>query len=708
MAKWKSLDEMSILSKRYPRIDAPLKVMGRAKYAYDLTPKGLLHARLLTSPHPAAKITNIDASRVLQLPGVKAVLTDVHPTGTIRYVGEEVAAVAAVSPDIAEDALELFEVEYEILPFAADTDAAMQTGAPRVFAERENIQEPRVRDGGDVDTGFAEAEVTVENTFRTQVQTHSCLETHGSVAMWEGDELTVWDSTQAVHGVREGLAKALDIPANKVRVICEHMGGGFGSKLQPGRYSAIAARLAKEANSPVKLMLTRKEDFHGVGNRPDSIQTIKIGAKKDGKLTAFSAVTYGTAGIGTGARVRLPIVYDVANFRHEHHDVFTNAGAGRPFRAPGCPQACFSMEQTMDELAEKLNMDPLELRLKNDPNKTRQQEWRIGAEKIGWRRRRKQPAADKGPLKRGLGCAASIWWPGGRGTKAQMTIYPDGNVEVRCGTQDLGTGTRTHIAAVAAEELGLDFKQVRPLVGDSVFPYSGASGGSTTSPSVAPAIKNTAEKAKVKLIETAAQYFQVEPVQVQWDNGTVAVAETPDKKLSWKQLCSLLDTEPLNIHGEWVEGLSSSGVAGCQFAAVVVDTDTGSIQVEKIVAVADCGLILNRLTTESQVNGGIVQGISYALFEDRIMDPITGSIINANFEHYKIAGALEIPEINIVFYDEAERGVIGIGEPPTIPTAAAIANAAYNAIGVRLRALPMTPDRVLTALENRTLAGKEG
>ncbi len=703
MAKWKSLDQMSILSRHYPRLDAPEKVTGQAKYVYDQAPKGMLFGVILSSPHPAAKIVKIDDSKIRQLPGVKAVLTDVHPTGTIRYVGEEIAAVAATTYEIAEDALDLFQVEYEVLPFAADLNTAMKDGAPRVFSDRSNFRDPRVRGEGDIEAGFTEADEIIESEFRTQVQTHSCLEPHGSMAMWEGDELIVWDSTQAVHGVREGLAKFLEMPVNKVRVICEHMGGGFGSKLQAGRYSAIAARLAKQANAPVKLMLTRKQDFMTAGNRPNSIAKIKIGAKKDGRVTAFSAVSHGTAGIGTNASTRLPIVYDIPNWKHEHYDVFTNAGPARAFRAPGCPQGCFAMEQVMDEMAEKIGMNPLEFRLKNDTNQTRQKEWKIGADKIGWNRRNTKPGSDSGPVKRGLGMGGSIWWPGGRGTQASMRIYPDGGVEVRCGTQDIGTGTRTIVAAIAAEELGLQIHQIKPMVGDSNYPRSGGSGGSTTAPSVAPAIKNTAEKAKTKLGELAAQHFEVEPAQIKWQNDSLSVVGMQNKKLKWKELCSLLETESLEVNGEWVEGLSSAGVAGCQFAEVTVDTETGRINVEKVVAVADCGLILNRLTTQSQVNGAVIQGISYALYENRLMDPITGGQLNADFENYKIVGSMEVPEIEVILYDEPERGVIGIGEPPTIPTAAAIANAFYNATGVRLRELPMTPDKVLIALA----AGKE-
>lgn len=701
MANWKPLDQMSILNKRYPRLEAAEKVTGKAKYIYDQAPKGMLFGAILSSPHPAAKVVSIDDSKVRSLAGVKAVLTDVHPTGTMRYVGEYIAAIAATTPEIAQDAIEQFDVKYEELPFAADLDTAMKDGAPQVYADRSNIREPRARGEGDIDAGFAEADAIVEDEFRTQVQTHACLEVHGSVAMWEGDELTVWDSTQGVHGVREGIAKFLEIPENKVRVICHHMGGGFGSKLQAGSYSGIAAKLAKEANAPVKLMLTRKQDFLTTGNRPNSIQKIKIGAKKTGELIALSATSWGTPGISSNARTRLPFVYEVPNWKHEHFDVFTNAGAARPFRAPGCPQSSFSMEQIMDELAEKIEMDPLEFRLKNDTNQTRQQEWKKGAEQIDWSRRNKKPGMGNGTLKRGLGLGASIWWPGGRGTKATMSVYPDGGVEIKCGTQDIGTGSRTIIAAIVAEELGLKIKQVRSLVGDSDYPRSGSSGGSTTAPSVSPAAKNTAEKAKAKLAELAANHFGVQPTEIEWGQAQVSVKGS-NKKLSWKELCSLLDTESLEVHGEWVEGLSSAGVAGCQFAEVEVDKETGRIDVIKVVAVQDCGLVLDRLTTESQINGAVIQGVSYALYEDRLMDPIKGTMVNAEFENYKIVGALETPEIEVIMHDEPERGVIGIGEPPTIPTSAAIANAVYNAIGVRIRELPMTPDKVITALTPAT------
>lgn len=699
MAKWKPLDQMKVVSQYQTRVDGPLKVTGRARYTSDQKLPGLLHGAILGSPHAAARVVSIDASRAEAVPGVRAVLTDVHPTGNVRYAGDYVAAVAAETPEIARDALEHIAVEYETRGFAVDLESARKESAPRVFENRENVQASEPASEGDVEAGFAAADAVVEAEYRTQVQTHSPLETHGSVASWDGDELTVWDSTQAVHGVREGVAKALDMPLAKVRVICEHMGGGFGSKLWAGRYTVIAARLAKAAGAPVKLMLSRQLEHLGTGNRPDSIQQLRLGAKRDGTITAFSATTWGSGGVAGRGGVAHPWIYRYPAWRRQHHDVFTNTGEARPFRAPGRPQTSFAVEQLLDEMAYELGLDPLEMRLKNDPNETRQKEWRIGAERIGWvERRNPRPGAGEGPIRRGIGMGASSWWGAGGGTRAQIDVFADGTVEVKCGTQDLGTGTRTIVAAVAAEELGLPIEAVTSRIGDSRYPKSGGSGGSTTAPSVAPAIKDTAEKARAELATLVAPHLGVEASRVVFAGGRVSAGGSGSASLSWQEACALLEGNTISVQGQWVEGLSSGGVAGCQFAEVEVDVDTGCIQVVKVVAVADCGLILDRLTAESQIDGGVLQGISYALFEERLMDRRTGTMVNADLESYKILGALETPEIEVVLYDEAERGVIGLGEPPTIPTSAAVANAVYNAIGVRLRQLPMTPDRVLRAL----------
>lgn len=702
MAGWKKPEEMAILGKSYTRVDGADKVTGKAKFTHDIQLPGMLYGKILRSPHPHAKIKKIDASKVEALPGVKAVLTDIKDE--VFFVGDEVAAVAAETEEIAAEALELFDVEYEVLPFTVVEEEAMKKNAPKVFSKREtNFGRTRERSEGNVAKGFREADVIIERTYRMNVQVHTPFEAHGCVAKWEGDEIYMWDSTQGVHGVRSGTAKHFEIPENKVHIYTHHMGGGFGSKFGPKSYNIIALKLAKKAGAPVKLMLNREEDVTSTGNRPSSVQKIKIGAKRDGTFTAFQMESYGTAGIGGGAGVPQPYVYYFPNYKVVHRDVHINAGPGAPMRAPGHPQANFAIESILDELAEKLRMDPLELRLKNDPNKTRQQEYKIGAEKFGWKY--KKPGSDKGTIKRGIGLGSGRWGGGGnRRTKAIVEIFPDGAVNVKIGTQDIGVGTWTIVAAVAAEELGLQVKDVTPLIGESDYPWAPNSGGSVTAASISPTIKRAADKARSKLLELVAEEWKVSPDDLDLANRSVYQKSNPDKKMSWEKACSLLDGQPISEQESWAEGLSNRGTAGCQFAEVEVDTETGEIRLKKMVAVQDCGMVVNMLTAKNQVQGAIIGEIGYALFENRRLDHETGVMVNANLEDYKIPGALEMPEFDVTMFDESERGVIGLGEPPAIPGIGAIANAVANAIGVRIRELPITPDKILMALAKR----KEG
>ena len=477
------------------------------------------------------------------------------------------------------------------------------------------------------------------------------------------------------------------------------MGGGFGSKLGAGSWSIVAVRLAKESKAPVKLMLSRKEDFLYTGNRPSSVQYIKAGAKRDGTLTAFQLRSYGTGGIGGGAGFPAPYIYSVPNFKVEQSDVFINAGPSAAMRAPGHPQASFGMESVMDELAQKIEMDPLEFRRKNDPSGTRQKEYTVGAEKIGWVRRKKS-GSEMGRKRRGVGMGSGTWGGGGgAGTQARVTIHPDGSTDVTTGSQDLGTGTWTVVAAVAAEELGLQIEDIKVYIGDTVYQLpSGGSGGSTTAASVAPAVKTAAASAKGELFQIAAPLLGAQPEELEARDGNIYIKSDPSQSISWKRATAQLGTDVISVQGGWTSGLSSSGVAGTQFAEVEVDTETGQVKVIKVVAVQDFGLVVNRLAAESQINGGVVQGLSYTLLEDRILDGPTGLMVNPNLEAYKIAGSMEMPEIEPIIFDEPERGVIGLGEPPVIPTAGAIANAVANAIGVRIRELPITPDKVLAAL----------
>jgi len=436
-------------------------------------------------------------------------------------------------------------------------------------------------------------------------------------------------------------------------------------------------------------MLTRFENALAVGNRPSSFQKIKIGALADGTLHAFEMDNYGTAGIGAGAdqggggggaSIPAPYIYAVPNTRVKQSAVAVNAGSSRAFRAPGNPPASFGMESAMDDLAVKLGMDPLELRLKNDSNEVRQREYKVGAEKFGWKEKYQKPGSSPGPVKTGIGCAGAAWHGGGPSphTQGEAQINPDGSIEFRLGVQDIGTGTKTVIAVVAAEMLGLKPEQITVKVGDTNFPPGPGSGGSTTCASVSPTVYDICTRALR---------------QLQTQSG---IADARGE--NWLAACKKLGVTPLVVQGNWIEGLSTRPAYGVQFAEVTVDTETGLVTVKKIVAVHDCGLIIDTLTLESQINGGIIMGMGYALYEERVMDDLSGVVLNPNFETYKLPGIADVPEIEIVLINMPERGVIGIGEPATVPTAAAIGNAVANAIGVRVGSLPITPARVLAAL----------
>jgi len=705
---WPEPATTQLISKPHTRLDGALKLSGHAKYSYDVNRPGLLYGRILRSPHPHARVVSVDLSDAQKAPGVKAALAVVQPGGKVMYQGDEVAAVAAATEEQARDALRLIKVQYDVLAHIATETLALRPDAPAVF-EGGNIKEGNTDETGDLDAGFKAAAEIVEATYQTQVQTHVCLETHGCVCEWEGDKLTAWVSTQAVHGTREGFAESLQIPQANIRVICEYMGGGFGSKFGPDVQGVVCAKLAKAAGAAVKLMLDRKEEHLAAGNRPSSVSKIKAGVAADGMLTAFDGESYGTGGASAGAGFPLPYIYTFPNRRRRHRDVFTNAGPARAMRAPGHPQGCFATELLMDELADKVRMDPVEFRIKNLPAEAPNRMWRkyfpIAAEKFGWSKRHATGDPTPGPIKRGMGCAANQWGGGGRGTKAHVEIHSDGGVVVRCGTQDIGTGTRTIIAIAAAETLGLPYTSIKTEIGDSLYPFSGGSGGSTTSASVMPAIRVTTGKAFDALAARVASSMGVQPVSLVARDGRVFVKDTPSKGVTWKEACRLLGTEPVSVDGEWEAGLSASGTSGVQFAEVQVDIETGVTRVDRVVCVQDCGLVMNPLTTETQIHGGIIMGVNWALFENRILDRNTGQMVNPNMEWYMLGGMSDIPKIDVVLMNQPERGVIGIGEPPTISTAAAIANAVANAIGVRVRSLPLSPDRVLAALAAQQKAG---
>jgi xanthine dehydrogenase YagR molybdenum-binding subunit len=742
------------IGKSVPRLDARAKVTGAARFTVDVKLPGMLHARLLRSPLPHARVISLEVGEAERYPGVRAVLpinetagraVEVQgqtrpPSGSsarrVLYVGDIVAGVAAATPAAAEAALRLIRVQYQPLPFVVDIESARRSDAPAVFEgpvhggesyaggtasgaplpQQGNVRGPnRAGSRGNVSEGFAQADVVVEGEFRTQVQTHCCLETHAVVADWQADGLTVYLSTQYMVGVRRELAQAFGLPLSRVRVVVDAMGGGFGSKIGVGNYVRAAVALSRQAHAPVRLVLDREEEQLDSGNRPATVQRLRVGARRDGTLSAIALDTYGTAGVGLNAGVGnfAQSIYNCANFDIAQSDVFINAGPGCAMRAPGNVPGAYALEQMIDELSERLAVDPLTLRDRIDPSAVRREERRIGAARFGWGRRH-PPGSDSGPIKRGAGMAQSDWGAHvNTNASCEVRIMRDGSVELLSGVQDIGTGIGTILAQVVAEELGLRPEDIVIRIGDTDFPAGPTSSGSSCTASITPPARNAAHRALRELFEAAAPALDAAPESLVALGGRIA---GPDKarSMSFREAAAHLRTEGIsavasrsddyggfaNRFGDRASAQNTLG--GVQFAHVAVDVETGIVRVERIVAVQDCGRPMNPRQIESQVQGGVLMGLSYALYEQRVLDGHTGHVLNANLEQYKIARSREVPQIEVILLENYQgtsaTDAYGIAEPSNIATAPAIANAVYNAIGVRVRELPMTPARILSAL----------
>ena len=705
---WQWGDKLEIVGHPTPRIDGPLKATGTAKYTYDIQLPGMLYGAILRSPLPHARIKSIDTARAARLRGVRAIIN--IDDDVVRFAGQEVAAVAAISSYIANDALALIKVDYEPLPFVADLDAAMAAGAPAVFENGSNLGGAKDSSHGDAAQGFAHAETIHQATYSTQVQTHVSLEVHGSVASWDGDKLTVWTSTQGIFTVRDDLAVYFKLPSDSVRVISEFLGGGFGSKFGAGPEVIINCRLAKAAGVPVKLMLSRRDEHLATGNRPSSVQKVKLGADRQGNLQAIEVIQHGSGGIGAGSGSAGPFasVYRCANFHGNERNVFMNTGPSSPMRAPGWPQGSFALELAMDEMARKLKIDRLEFRRRNNDHSLRAVEYDLGAKAFGWDEKA-EAKKSSGAMRRGIGVASAAWHAlGVSGPEAQVFAHRDAKVEVRVGTQDIGTGTRTVLAMVAAEELGVPLSRVSCEIGDTRYLFSVPSGGSMTSPSNTPAVRQAAAHLKEKILNIAAPMIGAEPGDLEIRDAVVRVRFDPTRKIAFEDVCKRIPGDSISAQGERVmnyEGFRHDQ-AGCQFAEVEVDTETGIVRVLDVVAVHDAGRIIDPLTARSQVNGGVLMGIGYALFESRRIDPALGIMVNPSMDDYKMLGPVDVPEIKVMFVEVANgitnTGVLGLGEASHVAGAAAIACAVSDAIGVPIRDLPMTPDRVLAAMESKT------
>lgn len=709
--KYPEAEKRKLIGKRISRIDGPAKVSGKAKYSFDLNRPGRLFGKILRSPYAHAKIVSINTGEAEKMPGVQAVKIIQNVGTEIQWAGDEIVGVVAADEKTAEDAIRAIKVEYERLPHnVIDEDLSKVSDEYKKAASAQTT--------GDPDKAFAEADVTVEGYYGNTVITHCCLESHGQTVEWTDDQnVLIHPSTQSVSSVGGELARALGIPAGNVRLKMDHIGGGFGSKFSIDRWGVECAKLSKMVGGkPVKIHLERDAELMVAGARPSAYAKVKVAAKKDGTITAWQSESWGSGGPAGSGMPPLPYVWQVPNRRTQHTGIVTHSGPQRAWRAPNHPQGCLITMAALEDLAAALNMDPYDFVMKNIEMtgvraKIYAEELQKAAEMADWKRvwrpRGQGGEGSTKTMKRGLGLSLHTWGGGGHASNCDLTINPDGSVDLKMATQDLGVGTRTILNIVVAESLGLPLEAVKINIGDNRFPPSGNSGGSTTVGGVSAASRRASVDALEQLFAKVAPDLGVKPEELEAADGKIRVKANPAKSVTWKQACAKLGSQPLVVRGVHRGGkseLTDAGVGGVQIADVFVDVETGVVKMNKFIAVQDCGLVLDLKTAESQVNGAMIMGVTYALYEERLMDQATGRMLNPNMEFYKLAGAMDIGEFKVHMmtgpgYDE--RGVVGLGEPPTVSPGAAISNAVANAIGVRVPTIPITPDKVLAALAKK-------
>ncbi len=703
---WPERGRMRLLNTDLRRVDGPAKVAGEARYPHDVRLPGMLYGRILYSHLPRAKV-KIDVAPALALEGVEAAL--VLRADQVSWLGQPIAAVAARTPQLAADGVRAIRLQLEVEPFVISREQALAADAPAVHEQGNRRSLDTRGDRARAEERLASAAVTVEGTYSVPVQHHVCLETHGVVVDYRGgDEATVYASTQGTFTVPGEAAQELGLSRDKVRCLVPHMGGGFGSKFGLDLPGMVACRLAKQTGRPVHLLLDRPAEFHLGGNRSGARQRLRAGLDADGRLVAMLSEVELHGGVRDGSNAGHPYIYELASregLHREHVALHAHTDGSRAMRAPGHPQASFATESILDELAYALGKDPLDVRLANLPARSREvytRQLRRVAQEIGWYEHphRTTPGRGDGWEAVGIGFALSVWGGGGRPScEVEVRIENDGSVTSAVGSQDLGTGTATYVAAIPAEVLGLPLEGVRARIGDSRLGSANASGGSTTAASLAPAVQDAALDARRRFADHLAGVLGVDASRIGFEGGRVLDRAAGGRSLSWREACASLPARGIAGQGKFQSRLAGSGVHGAQAARVRVDLLTGAVRVEKMVCMQDVGLPLNRLALKSQIHGGLVQALSYALLEERVIDPWLGLALNANLEDYKIAGCDEIPEmVAILDDDDTRQQVIGMSEAVVTPGASAIANAVHNATGARVRELPLTPDRVLAAL----------
>ena len=704
----------TIVGRPAQRLDGRERVSGLARYTADLKLPGMLHAAILRSPHASASARRVDTSRAREAPGVRAILEpgDIQQlSADANYHGAPVLAIAAETYGQARAAVDLVEIDWDVREPLVDPEEAVR---------RESfLEEPRRYTRGDVERALAEADVVVESEYRTQTVVHNPLEPHQAICEWLGDELHVYISTQYIWGVRDTIADTLGLPPDKVRVVCEFMGGGFGAKNGPGTYTFVAAELAKRAGRPVRCALTRREENLDAGNRNATIQRLKAAARSDGTIVALQGEFIASVGWGgwlAPTAGPMQMLYACENVETVEYGTKLNTPPMAAFRAPGFAEGTFGLECLLDELARKLDLDPLELRRRNYAHNDAKDDRPFSSKNLmecyrraepHWARRDEVRARSDGTWKRGVGLASQIWYGGGGPPSyAWVRVGADGRVQVVTAMQDIGTGTRTAMAQIAAEQLGVPLDRVQVSLGDSARgPYASISAGSSTTPSMGPAVRAAAADAGRQILEIAAQRYHKEERTLSLANGQVQCSDGGAWRI--EDVVGLL--EDAQILGKGARGPNPTGMQtltfGVHVAEVAVDVETGEVRVERIAAIHDVGRIINPLGASSQVEGGVIQGIGHTLSEDRVVDPATGTILSQSLDAYKLPTMADTPpEIVSEFVDVPDAhltnlGSKGLGEPPIVPVAGAIANAIRDATGADVHQLPISREELLRALD---------
>jgi CO/xanthine dehydrogenase Mo-binding subunit len=725
----------TIVGQRIERVDALDKVTGRAKYTSDLKLSGMLYGAFLRSPHAHARIKRIDTSKAEALPGVKAVLTQAKLAGKVgkivdeahgtsmdfqafadkkvKYQGEKIGAVAAITKEIAEEAVKLIEVEYEVLPALIDPRDAIKADAPAIHdndkpykaATGESLQNTlRSTDQvtGDVEQGFAQSDYVFEDSYVIPRAHQSYIEPQIAIAeVSPGGKVTCWTSTQGIFSVRNNLSRTLDIPAHQINVIGMTIGGGFGSKWG-GVVDTYAVLLAQATGKPVKVAYNREEDFLDGRPAPGLVMTIKTGVRKDGKILARRAIGYwdvGVQGNGSWATSRVRGVYDIPNVEVHGFDVATNKPPTGAYRAPGAPQASFASEAQLNKIANALGIDPVELRLMNmrsGPQVDFKETLRAAAAQAGWWDRTKGE-------NEGWGVAVGEWTNGNAAAAAVCSLQDDGSVKVFSGLMDI-TGTDTAMAQIAAEVTGVAVNKVTVVRGDTdSVPMAPGSGGSIITFSMGNAVKRAAQDVRNRILEVASDMLEARPEDLDVGGDQVSVKGAPDRMVTMSQVAeqaSKTKGGPISGKGSFAQEASATTIAA-QIVKVAVEPDSGKVWLTRVIQSLDCGKAINPMAVEGQMEGGTAQGIGWGMWEQMVYAK-DGRNLNPGFLDYHLPTALDLPDIESVLVevatDNGPFGAKGVGEPPIIPGIAAVQNAIFDAVGVELHEAPFTPERVRSAI----------